>query len=49
MQKQKLAKGPTPDDKKEFVRRLRKLQSKMAPQARKMGIHTDQDVFDRVS
>lgn len=49
MQKKKLTKEPTPEDKKEFVHRLRKLQAKMAPQARKMGIHTDQDVFDRVS
>ena len=49
MQKEKLAKGPTSEDKKRFVRRLRKLQAKMAPQAKKMGIHSDQDVFDRVS
>ena len=49
MEKQKLPKRPTTEDKKEFVSRLRKLQAKMAPQARKMGIHTDKDVFDRVS
>ena len=49
MQKKKLIKEPTPKDKKEFVHRLRKLQAKMAAQARKMGIHNDQDVFDRVS
>ena len=29
--------------------RLEKLSAKMIPHAQKMGIHTDQDVFDRVS
>ena len=29
--------------------RLEKLSAKMIPHAQKMGIYTDQDVFDRVS
>ena len=40
---------PTLEDKKKAVRRLRELRAKMIPHAQKMGIHTDQDVFDRVS
>ncbi len=31
------------------VLRLQKLRAKMVPHAQKMGIFTDQDVFDRVS
>ena len=49
MQKDKSDNRHTSSNKKEFVRRLRKLQAKMAPHARNIGIHTDQDVFDRVS
>jgi predicted transcriptional regulator len=32
-----------------FVRRFRTLREKMEPNARKQGVFTDQDVFDRVS
>ena len=31
------------------VKRLQRLRAKMVPHAQKMGIYTDQDVFDRVS
>ena len=31
------------------VLRLRRLRDEMIPHAQKMGIYTDQDVFDRVS
>ncbi len=31
------------------VLRLQRLRKKMIPHAQKMGIYTDQDVFDRVS
>lgn len=31
------------------VRGLQKLRAEMIPHAQKMGIYTDQDVFDRVS
>ena len=32
-----------------FVRRLRSLRKSMVPKAARKGVHTDQDVFDRVS
>lgn len=32
-----------------FVRRFRSLRKKMVPKAGDRGVHTDQDVFDRVS
>ena len=32
-----------------FVRRFRALRTRMVSKARAQGIHTDQDVFDRVS
>ena len=32
-----------------FVRRFRALRTSMLPAAARRGIHTDQDVFDRVS
>ena len=32
-----------------FIRQLRSLRRTMVPKASQQGIHTDQDVFDRVS
>ena len=32
-----------------FIRQFRSLRKRMVPQAARRGIHTDQDVFDRIS
>ncbi len=32
-----------------FIRRFRSLRKRMVPKAARKGVHTDQDVFDRVS
>ena len=32
-----------------FIRQFRTLRKKMVPKASQQGIHTDQDVFDRLS
>jgi metal-responsive CopG/Arc/MetJ family transcriptional regulator len=32
-----------------FIRQLRSLRKVMVPKAARRGVHTDQDVFDRVS
>lgn len=32
-----------------FVRQFRSLRTRMMPKAARMGVHTDQDVFNRVS
>ena len=32
-----------------FIRRFRTLRSKMMARAQALGLHTDQDVFDRIS
>ncbi len=32
-----------------FVRQFRSLRKRMLPKASRQGLHTDQDVFDRVS
>lgn len=32
-----------------FIRRFRELRKSMAPKAARRGVHTDSDVFDRVS
>ncbi|MBN1425656.1 ribbon-helix-helix protein, CopG family [Candidatus Fermentibacteria bacterium] len=32
-----------------FVRQFRSLRTRMMPKAARRGVHTDQDVFDRVS